>query len=101
MAAPLGDGLIKLVVAFGGAELGRVAHPEAADGFGDKLKFGDRHQVERAHVEQRALGLGVKGADRFQGIAEEIEPHRLLEPGRKQIENAAAYRIFARLAHGG
>ena len=41
-----------------------------------------------------------KRADRFQAVAEEIEPHRLVEPGRKQIEDAAAHGIFAGLAHG-
>ena len=53
-----------------------------------------------AHVVQRALGLGVEGADRFELVAEEVEPHRLVEPGRKQIEDAAAHRVFAGLAHG-
>ena len=41
-----------------------------------------------------------KRADRFQAVAEEVEPHRLVEPGRKQIEDAAAHGIFAGLAHG-
>ena len=50
--------------------------------------------------EQRALGLGVEGADRFQRIAEEVETHGLVEAGREEIENAAAHGIFAGLAHG-
>ena len=41
-----------------------------------------------------------KAADRFQRVAEKVEPHGLIEPGRKQIENAAAHGIFAGLAHG-
>ena len=48
----------------------------------------------------RALGLGVEGADRFQAVAEEVEPDRLVEAGRKQVEDAAAHGIFAGLAHG-
>ena len=42
-----------------------------------------------------------KRADRLQAVAEEIEPHRLIEPGRKQIEDAAAHGVFAGFAHGG
>ena len=83
----------------GAPKAGDIAHPETADGFGDQLKFRDRHQIERAHRQQRALGLRVETADRFQAVAEEIEPHRLVEPGRKQVENAAAHGVFAGLAH--
>ncbi len=101
MAASLADGLIEHIVAFGRAELRDIAHPEPTDGLGDELEFRDRHQIERAHVEQRALGLGVERTDRFQGIAEEIETHGLLEPGRKQVEDAAAHGIFAGFAHRG
>ena len=100
MAAAFADGLVQRIVALGRAELGDIAHAEAADGVGDELEFRDRHQVERAHVEQRALGLGVEGADRFQAVAEEVEPDRLFEAGRKQIEDAAAHGVFAGLAHG-
>ena len=47
-----------------------------------------------------ALRLRIEGADRLQRVAEEIEPHRHVHAGRKQIEDAAAHRVFARLAHG-
>ena len=33
-------------------------------------------------------------------IAEKIEPHRLRHSRREKIENAAAHRIFAGVAHG-
>ncbi len=100
MAAAFGDGFIELVVGAGRAELGDIAHAEATDGLGDELKLRDRHQVERAHVEQRALGLGVEGADRLQRVAKEVEADRLVETGREEIEDAAAHGIFAGLAHG-
>ena len=100
MAAAFADGLIEQVIAFRRTEGCDIAHAKAADGFGDELKLRDRNQVERAHVEQRALGFRIEGADRFQAIAEEVEPHRLVEPGRKQVEDAAAHGIFAGLAHG-
>ncbi len=101
MAAAFADRLVQGIVTLRRAERCDITHPEAADGFGDQLKFRDRHQIERAHVEQRALGFRVKRADRFQTVAEEIETHGLIEPGRKQIEDAAAHRIFAGFAHGG
>ena len=101
MAAAFADRFVQGIIALRRAERCDITHPKAADGFGDQLKFGDRHQVERAHVEQRALGFGIEGADRFQTVAKKIETHGLIEPGRKQIEDAAAHRIFAGLAHGG
>ena len=60
MAAAFADRLIKQIVALGRAECRDIAHAEAADGFGDQLEFGDRHQIERTHVEQRALGFGIE-----------------------------------------
>ena len=99
MAAAFADGFVQQIVALRRAEGGDIAHPEAADGFGDQLKFRNRHQIERAHVQQRALGLGIEAADQFQAVAEEIEPHGLVEPGRKQVEDAAAHGVFAGLAH--
>ena len=99
MAAAFADRLVQQIVALRRAEGCDIAHPEAADGLGHQLKFRDRHQIERAHVEQRALGFGIETADRFQAVAEEIEPHGLVEPGRKQIEDAAAHGVFAGLAH--
>ena len=100
MAAAFADGFIEQVVALRRAEGRDIAHAKAADGFGDELELRDRHQIERAHVEQRALGFRIEGADRFETVAEEVEPHRLIEPGRKQVEDAAAHGIFAGFAHG-
>ncbi len=99
IAAALADGLVKLVVALRRAEFRDIAHPETPDGLGDQLEFRHRHQIEGAHVESRALGFGIEGADRFQRVAEEVEAHRLIEPGREQIEDTAAHGIFAGLAH--
>src|SRR6185437_8043529 len=73
MTAAFGHGLIELVVGRWRAEFRDIAHAEAADGFGDELEFRDRNQIERTHVEQRALGLRVERADRFPGVAEEVE----------------------------
>ena len=100
MAATFADGFIEQIVALRRAKGRDVAHAKAADGFGDELEFRDRNQVEPAHIEQRALGFRIEGANRFQEVAEEVEPHRLVEPGRKQIEDAAAHGVFAGFAHG-
>ena len=59
----------------------------------------DRHEIERAQLVGGALGLGIEAADRLQRVAEEIEPHRLGHAGREQIDDAAAHRIVAGLAH--
>src|SRR5579872_165038 len=99
MAAAFADSLIKLIVAFGRAKGRDIAHPEAANGFGRELKFRNRNQIERAHVERRSLRLRIETADRFQIIAEEIEANRQIESGRKQIEDAAAHRIFTGFSH--
>jgi hypothetical protein len=99
MTAAFADCFIKLVVALRRAELRDIAHAEAADRFGDELEFAHRHQIQRAHGHQRALRLGIEGPDRFQRVAEEVEPHGLVQARRKQIEDAAAHGIFAGLAH--
>ena len=65
-----------------------------------KLEFRDRHQIEPAQLRFAALRLRIEGADRLQRVAEKIEPHRHVHARRKKIENAAAHRVFAGLAHG-
>ncbi len=47
-----------------------------------------------------ALRFRIEAADGFELTPEEIEPERLLGARRPQIENAAARRELARLAHG-
>ena len=85
MAAAFADRFVQEIVALRRTEGGDVAHPETADGFGDQLKFRDRHQIERAHRQQRTLGFRVETADRFQAVAKEVEPHGLVEPGREVV----------------
>ena len=99
IAAALAHRLVEQIVRVGGAEGLHIAGAEAADGLGGELELRDRHEVERAQLVGAALGLGIEGADRFQRVAEEIEPHRIGHAGRKQVDDAAAHRIFAGLAH--
>ena len=101
MAAPLRHRLVEHVVAVRRAEGGDIAGAEFSDGFGRELEFSHRHEIEPAHVHDGALGLGIEAADRLQRIAEEVEPHRQVHARREKIENAAAHRVIARLAHGG
>ena len=100
IAAALAHRFVQHVVARRRAERRDIAGTEFADGVGGQLEFGDRHEIERAHVVLRALGLRIEHTDRFQRIAEEIEPRRIVHAGRKQVEDAAAHGIFAGLAHG-
>ncbi len=82
------------------AELGDIAHAEALDRFVGELHFAGGDQFEFIDTARRALRLRIEGADRFQRVAEKIEPHRRARPRRVEIENAAAHGIFADIAHG-
>ena len=91
--------LVKHVVAIGRAEQRDIALAEPADGLGGELQLADRDEIEGAHLERGALGLRIEAADRFERVAEEVEPHRQVHPGRKQIDDAAAYRVLAGVPH--
>ena len=47
----------------------------------------------------RTLGQRVEAADALDRVAEKIEPQRLRRPRRVEVDDAAAHREFARLAH--
>src|SRR4029079_16145842 len=98
MAAALADGFIEQVIALRRAEGRDIAHAKTAEVFGDELEFRNRHQIERAHVEQRALGFRIEGADRFKAVAEEVEPHWLVEDRPEKIEDNAPTRVLGALA---
>ena len=99
-AAALAHRFVEHVVGRGGAEGRHIAGAEQPDGLAGELEFGHRHEIERAQFGRGALGLRIEGADRFQRIAEKIEPHRLGHSGREQIDDAAADRVFAGFTHG-
>src|SRR5512135_2481998 len=98
-APAFADGLVERVAPPGRAELGGVALAEAADRVRRELRLAHRRQVERAQLAGRALRLGIEGADRFQRIAEEIEAERGGEGGGVEIDDAAALRVIADVAH--
>ena len=99
-AAALANRLVERVVGRGRAEGGDIAGAEQADGVGGELEFRHRHEIERAQLSRRALGFRVEGTDRFQRVAEKVEPHGFRHAGREQIDDAAADGVFAGLAHG-
>ena len=99
MAAAFADRLVEQVARVGRAERRHIAGAEAPDRVGRELEFGDRHEIERAHLHHGALRLRIEAADRLQRVAEEIEPHRLVHAGGEQVEDAAAHRVVAGLAH--
>src|SRR5262249_21089126 len=101
IAASLAHRFVKPVVGGCGAELRDISRAETTDGFGNELKFCYRHQIEPAQLLFASLSFRIKGADGFDCIAEEIEPHRHIHAGRIKIENASPDRVVARLAYGG
>jgi len=83
IAAAFAHRCIEQIVSMGCTEGLHIAGAEAADGLGGELEFGDRHEIERVELVLAALGLRIEGADRFQRVAEEIEPHRIGYARRK------------------
>ena len=98
-AAALAHRLVERIAASRRAEFGGVALAKAADRLGGELRFAHRHEIERAELADAALRLRIERADRFQRVAEEIEPHRGGRAGRPEIENAAALGVIADVAH--
>ena len=97
--AAFADRFVEHVVGRGGAEGRDVTGAKQPDGVRGELELGHGHEIERAQVGVGALGFGIKAADRFQTVAEKIEPHRLAHAGREQVDDAAAHRVVAGLAH--
>src|SRR5579863_981628 len=99
MAAAFADRFVEHVVGSGGAKRRDVTGAERPDGVRGELEFRHRHQVERAEIPRGALAVRIEAADAFERIAEEIEPYRLAHTRREQVNDAAADRVIAGLAH--
>jgi hypothetical protein len=100
MPAAFAHGVVERIVRRGGAEGFHITAAEALDGLGGQLEFRHRHQVKRAQRILAALRFRIEGADRFQCVAKKIEPHRHVHARREQINDTAAHRVIAGLAHG-
>ena len=96
--APRADGFIKRIV-IGRTEGGDIAGAEAADGCRVQRHFAGGQHFDFLDLAFRQLRFRIEQADGIQPVAEEIEPQRLLAAGRPQIDDAAAQREIARLAH--
>ena len=100
MAAALAHRLEKHIALGLAAELGDITHAEALDRFLGELDFAGGEQCKLFDAAGRPLRFRIEGADRFQRVAEKIEPHRRARPRGVEIENAAAHGVFADVAHG-
>ncbi len=85
----VGDRAEKLAVA--GAELGNARLVEA--------DLADRAQHQAFERATGALRHRVEGAQRVEGVAEEVEARRIGCTGGEDVDDAAAHRVFARLQH--
>ena len=95
-------GLDRLQERVGGdrAEAAQIARLERFDGIGVEQDLAHRHELERRDLALRALGQGIEAADRFQRRAEEVQPHRLLVPAGKDVDQPATHGVVAGLHHG-
>ncbi len=100
MAAAFAHRLVEHVVRARRAERRHIAGAKLTDRFRRQLEFRHRHEIERAQIVRGALGHRIEVADQLQRVAEEIETHRRVHAGREQIDDAAAHRVVAGLAHG-
>ena len=65
-------------------------------------EFAARQQAHLGHRVERALRVGVEGADRIDLVAEQVDAVGHRRAHREQVDQAAAHRVFARrddLAH--
>ena len=99
IAASGADRFVERVVGPGGAEFLAIALPETADRGVIEQDLADRAQHRFGFGAGRALGQRVKAADALDRVAKKIEPQRLGSAGRIKIDDAAAHREFAGLAH--
>ena len=75
------------------------ARAEAGDRIRVERHFGHRPQGQALPAIGAALGAGIEDADRFDRVAEQVEPHRIGLAGGEDVDDAAAHGVFARLHH--
>jgi hypothetical protein len=97
---PFADRSIERVIARWRAECLNVVAAEPADRLRRKRDLAHRLQRQTLALAGGALRRHVEGPDRFQRVAEEVEPQRFGRTRRIEIKDAAAHREFANVAHG-
>ena len=98
-AAPFADRLIERVVPCCRAEGGDIAAAETRHRGLVENNLAHRSQRQLLQLTGGALAGEIETAHRFKRIAEEIKPHRLACSRRMQVDDTAAYRVFAPVAH--
>ena len=100
IAPAVGDRFIERIVDVDAAEGRGIAGAETADGLGRSAALHWRDGASSAcSVPVERCDLRIEAADRFQRVAEEIEPHRMVGARRKDIDDAAAHREVAGIDH--
>ena len=99
LAPPGADRFVERVVAADIAEELAVAAAEALDRHVVEQHLADRPQHETVEGAGRALAQRIEAAQAFERVAEKIEADRLRRAGRVEIDDAAAHRELAGLAH--
>jgi hypothetical protein len=98
MMAGLADRFVQRIVGRR-AELRHVAGAETADGLLVQRHFACRQQFDVGNLVGGKLRLGIETAHRIESGAEEIEAIRFIGARWPQIDDAAAEREIAGLAH--
>ena len=93
-------GCIKRVARIDRAEFAAIAQAKALDRVRIEQHFADGLECKRVECAAALLRHRIEPTDLFDRVAEQIEPHGLGQSGREKIDDAAAQRVFARLAYG-
>jgi hypothetical protein len=96
--APRRDRLVKRVLARHRAEQLHIALAEVATHLGRQRHLAHRQKLYLLAPRLGALRFRLEGPDRFEGVTEEVEAHRLTAR-RKEIEDAAAHGVLAGIDH--
>src|SRR5215210_2126452 len=71
MTATFTDSLVQGIVTSRRTERRHIAHAKTADRLRNELEFRNRDQIERAHIQVRALGFRLERTNGFQAVAKE------------------------------
>ena len=96
---PVRDRLVERIAGRVGAEQFAIGGAEALDAVLVEQGLGGGQQGEALDPVDAALGGGIEAAHALDLVAEEIEPQRLLLAGREEVDEAAAHRELAGIAH--
>ena len=94
-----GDSVVKWVAPRRAKRL-QIARPEPADALLVEQSLADRFERNFLQLLRRALGLGIEGSDRFQGIPEQVQADRLIGTGRKDVDHAPPDRKLTLFRNG-